>query len=93
MLESLFNKVASCTISLARIHLWKLVNFDLWKRKIVSRNEKPRNSSRTHRQDESVSCVPIVLRNFQYSHVFGFTVILCEGNEMIQRALVTGPYK
>ena len=34
--------------------------------------------------------------NFQFNfrfHVLGFTAILCEGNEMIQRVLVTGPYK
>ena len=30
--------------------------------------------------------------NFRF-HVLGFTVVLCEGNEMIQRVLVTGPYE
>ena len=30
--------------------------------------------------------------NFRF-HVLGFTVILCEGNEMIQRVLVAGPYE
>ena len=30
--------------------------------------------------------------NFEF-HIFGFTVILCERNEMIQRVLVTGPYE
>ena len=30
--------------------------------------------------------------NFRF-HVLQFTVILCEGNEMIQRVLVTGPYE
>ena len=30
--------------------------------------------------------------NFRF-HVLGFTVILFEGNEMIQRVLVTGPYE
>ena len=30
--------------------------------------------------------------NFRF-HVLGFTVILCEENEMIQRVLITGPYE
>ena len=30
--------------------------------------------------------------NFRF-HVFGFTVTLCEGNEMVQRVLVTSPYE
>ena len=30
--------------------------------------------------------------NFKF-YVFGFTMILCEGNEMIQRIHITGPYE
>ena len=30
--------------------------------------------------------------NFRF-HVLGFTVILCEENEMIQQVLITGPYE
>ena len=30
--------------------------------------------------------------NFRF-HVFGFTVTLCEGNEMVQRVLVTSSYE
>ena len=34
--------------------------------------------------------------NFEFNFRFnflGFTLFLCEGNEMIQRVLVTGPYE